>query len=73
MRHRDGNENAISTFLLKVSRKLRDYYQSGLAEQKVTGGFLVWVCLWADFMGKFGSHRQIWHWLQASRDARRVE
>lgn len=36
MRENGQNENAIQAFILKISRKLRDCYLSGLAERKVT-------------------------------------
>lgn len=55
MRRNGGNENAISAFILKFSRKLRDRYLPGLAEVKVTREttFFVGVCVcWADFLGR---------------------
>lgn len=45
MRQNGENENAISTLFLKISRKLRDCYLSGLAEGKVTSFLFVRVCL----------------------------
>lgn len=36
MRDNGENKKAISTFLLKISRKLRDCNLSGLAKRKVT-------------------------------------
>lgn len=43
------HENTISTCILKISRKLKDYYLSGLAKAKVTCVtilfYLVCVCV----------------------------
>lgn len=54
------------TFIVKISRKLRDCYLSRLATRKVTrmilfffpscwSGAFVFVFVWADDMGKKGS------------------
>lgn len=60
-------ENAENekTFILKISRKLRDCYLPRLATRKVTcmilfffsscsGGACVFVCVWPGYMGKKG-------------------
>lgn len=63
MRENGEKETAVSTFILKISRKLRDCYLSGPAEGKVTYGTIFFfftafvcvclcVCAWANFMGK---------------------
>lgn len=64
MRDNGENKKAISTFILKISRKLRDCNLSGLAKRKVTCVtlgyfFFVCVCAWADFMGKIESHARL--------------
>jgi len=52
MRSKGENENTLSAFILKTSRKLRDFYLSGLAQEKVTFvtvffflSFLLTVCV----------------------------
>ncbi|XP_051263684.1 ral guanine nucleotide dissociation stimulator-like 2 isoform X2 [Dicentrarchus labrax] len=46
MKENGENENAISTFILKISRKLRDRYLSGLAEDKADPSPMktTWYC-----------------------------
>lgn len=46
MRQNGENENAISTLFLKISRKLRDCYLSGLAEEKAEPSPMktTWYC-----------------------------
>lgn len=53
MRSNGDRENTLSGFILKVSRKLGDFYLSGLAQEKVTFLllFLGGECV-SDFLGK---------------------
>lgn len=56
------NETTMCALILKISRKLRDYYLSGLAEVKiscVTIFPLLYVCFLADFMGKIYSQADL--------------
>lgn len=74
------NEKAVSTFILKISRKLRDRYLSGLARRKVTCETIfsfffclcMYVCVcvstWADSMER--TELQAGLTIETSRDSR---
>lgn len=45
MRENGENERAISAFILRISRKLKDCYLSGLAVGKVTVVTVFFACV----------------------------